>query len=214
MLAPEFAMLSPRPEAVATLALAVDLSPTCGHPDTHFTVTRLVGGAPQIICQPCFALVAHEDRAARLAAVPVDPHLECFSCGRLGSRLNADIGMGFCDACNEENEQRLLAAEASHAPAPDVVPDEVSPGVLYVGEKEAAFNRETLRRLGITRVLICCERLRAYHEPGPAEAGVRYHRLPLADSLAQGLSGYLPSAHAFIADGAIADPPQRTLVHW
>jgi hypothetical protein len=117
--------------------------------------------------------------------------------------------MGFCDACNLRNEQLLVAAEASHVPTP-VNPDELSPGVLYIGPKEAAFSRDTLRRFGITRVLICCERLLSYHDP--ETSGVRYHRLPLADSLSQGLSVYLPSALAFIAQGALVG--ERTLVHW
>jgi len=90
----------------------------------------------------------------------------------------------------------------------DVVPDEVTPGVLFIGSKESAANPATLARLGISRVLICCDSLRNYCEPS---AALLYHRLPLADSLAQGLTAFLPNALAFIAQGALKG--ERTLVH-
>ncbi len=63
------------------------------------------------------------------------------------------------------------------------------------------------------QVLVCCDSLPLYHPPQSAATpdGLRYHRLPLADSLAQGLGAYLPSALAFIARGALAGG--ATLVH-
>jgi surface protein len=78
----------------------------------------------------------------------------------------------------------------------------------WTNAKESAANSATLARLGISRVLICCDSLRAYHEPSES---LRYHRLPIADSLAQDLGRYVPTALAFIAQGALKG--QRTLVH-
>lgn len=191
------------------LAQAVDLSqPACGHP-AGFTVTRIVRGEPAIICQHCFEGVVVEDRAARLLATPVVAGLECLCGSSVDVRMNVDLGMGICDACRASSVQLLLQAEAKHVPRSDVVPEEVSPGVLFIGPKEAAFNRETLRRLGISHVLICCEVLPAYHHP--ADPTIRYHRLPLQDSLAQSLALYLPSALAFIAQAGLRG--ERCLVH-
>ena len=89
----------------------------------------------------------------------------------------------------------------------DVVPDEVLPGV-FIGPKEAAYNRETLRRLGITRVIICCDCIPAYHEEDPT---IFYLRIPIKDSLFQNLTAFLPTAMAFIAESS--EKGEGCLVH-
>jgi len=160
--------------------------------------------------------VRDADAAARLAGVPGAPAgAECFSCGGAsgGTKrviVHPDVGLPFCMACLEASKERERALERGRAMPQDVVPEEVLAGVLFIGPKEAQANRATLASMGITRVLVCCDSLPAYHPPGAA-SGLTFHRLPLADSLAQGLIAYLPSALAFIAQGAAQG--ERTLVH-
>ena len=86
-------------------------------------------------------------------------------------------------------------------PRLDVVPDEITPGV-FIGSKESAYNRDTLARLGISRIVVCCNALLEYHA---ADDTLRYHRLPMADSLDQHLLSYLDSALAFIAQVRTGD---------
>ena len=174
------------------------------------------GGPAAIICEACFSRVRDADAAARLAGVPsAPPGAECFGCGTASGGAtrvitHPDVELPFCLACIEASKERERALERGRAVPQDVVPEEVLAGVLYIGAKEAQANRATLASLGITRVLVCCDSLPAYHAPGAA-SGLTYHRLPLADSLAQGLRAYLPSALAFIAQGAARG--ERTLVH-
>ena len=122
--------------------------------------------------------------------------------------MHEDIALPVCDACVDDSRTQERANDAMRAVPLDVEPDEVVSGLLFIGAKESAANSATLARLGISRVLICCDSLRAYHEPSES---LRYHRLPIADSLAQDLGRYVPTALAFIAQGALKG--QRTLVH-
>lgn len=193
---------------ISTLA-SPSLTPTCGH-SSFFTVTRVApeGGAATVICEACFHAVRDSDTAARRAANPIIADA-CFSCGGgRGVRMNVDLDMPMCDACVDRSREKERTIEMTRTVPQDVVPDEVVPGVLFIGAKEAAANPATLARLGITRVLVCCDSLRNYCAPS---AALLYHRLPIADSLAQGLAGYLPNALAFIAQGALKG--ERTLVH-
>jgi large subunit ribosomal protein L40e len=196
----ELKSLAPCPFASAELA-NVDVNfdaPVCGHTQYNFTVTRLRRGKPTILCEMCFRDQLVEIRAERLAANPIDPSLQCLLCGGSEAvRMNVDMCVGVCDECENRNRQLLINAEKNHVPSLDVVPEEVSDGCVYIGPKEAQYNRSTLERLGITRLLICCEYLPAYHFP--QDRSLKYHRIPLQDSLAQGLPEYLPSALAFIA---------------
>jgi atypical dual specificity phosphatase len=182
-------------------------------------VTRVPpdGGPASIICEACFLRLREADASALLAALPslaAGADTDCFSCGCAAggsTRVirNIDTGLPFCMPCLKQSRAATLAFERDRKVPLDVVPDEVVPGVLFIGPQEAQANRATLAARGITRVLICCEYLPAYHEPGTS--GLRYHRLPLQDSLAQHLAAYLPSALAFIAQGAASG--ERTLVH-
>jgi hypothetical protein len=188
------------------------LVPTCGHFDALSTCTRVPrDGEATVICESCFANVRDTDAAARRATnAPISD--QCSLCGgaRYPSpvRMHEDIALPVCDACVDESRTQERANDAMRAVPLDVEPDEVVSGLLFIGAKESAANSATLARLGISRVLICCDSLRAYHEPSES---LRYHRLPIADSLAQDLGPYLPTALAFIAQGALKG--QRTLVH-
>lgn len=208
------------------LAKAMDFGhPHCGHVHVGFTVTRVADGVPTIICEHCFLAVRDEDRAGRLAQTPLDPSLACGLCGAAPARQNVDLGMGVCDGCLTENERLGGVADRAHLlkPRAAVAPDEVSPDMLFIGPKEAAYELEVLLARGIMQVLVCCDSLpaplhghAATAPTGPAEPAHRssrilFHRLPLADSLAQGLALYLPSALAFIAQGVLRGT--RTLVH-
>jgi len=105
------------------------------------------------------------------------------------------------------NTQALLQAEAVYVPKAEVAPQRLSPE-LWIGPKEAAWSREQLLTLGIGRVLVCCDSLQLYHS---TDSSLRYHRLPLKDSVTQDLTHYFEPALAFIAQGKLAGT--TTLVH-
>jgi protein-tyrosine phosphatase len=89
----------------------------------------------------------------------------------------------------------------------DIVPDEVVPG-LYIGAKESAANRKTLRDRNITRILVCGDALPQYHEN---DDSLVYLRFAIADSLAQNITEYIPYAMEFIKESL--DSGQSVLVH-
>jgi len=224
---------------IAALASAVATTvwdePSCGHVyevgSCRISVTRVApggDGSPAIICGACYEAVRSSDRIARRGLEPVLHDEPCFMCGLSEAvRRSADLGVGVCDACILQSAAAESAAELRRGASKAVDPDILVPGILYIGPKEAASSLEVLARHRISRVLVCCDSLTAHHTSAavtvsdhdapdaagkPAGGGgLRYHRLPLADSLAQGLGAYLPSALAFIAQGALAG--ERTLVH-
>jgi hypothetical protein len=209
---------------------AVFARPPCGHSPPHGTATRLppaaapTATAAEISCEACFRAVAVSDAEARLRArAPCPAGTACFLCGRGAAgavRAHPDLALPVCDACLLASAAQERALSAAHELRGGVVPDAVAwedaegvAGVLYIGPKEAAVDRATLDRLGITRVLVCCDSLRALHTepPGDGRPALIYHRLALADSVGQSLTPFLHSALAFIAQGALAG--ERTLVH-
>jgi hypothetical protein len=180
--------------------------PQCGHNDAMFTVTRLVNGTPTIICQNCYDFYAEEDRLAQLSPIVLHSCLFCDS--SVDVREDRDVGGHVCDQCRMENLRLLNIAERNRTPASDLLPDEMAPGV-FMGCKDCAYNLSGLKSKGITRVLICCAVLPAYHLD--TTDGIRYHRIPMHDSLAQNLASYLQSARAFIAQGLLEG--EGCLVH-
>ena len=94
----------------------------------------------------------------------------------------------------------------------DVVPDELVPGSVFIGPKEAAANPETLRARNIKRIIVCCSSIPLFlAKPGEDCEEVRYLRLTMADSLDQNLMHYLPHAFEFLEEGVRCG--ERTLVH-
>ena len=187
---------------VTNLGHKVDFSsPACGHVGCNFTATRMINDTPTVICESCFQLTLKEDQAARLSLSPCDENLECIMCSTHDEvRFHPDLKMGICDVCRAQNDKNEEMAECNRLPPENIVADLISP-LVYMGCKDSAYNLEGLQANGITRILICCERLPAYH---PSMASLTYHRIPLADSLAQNLMKYIPSAMAFIAQAVLA----------
>lgn len=201
-------MLSTQAEhsAIEALANLVNFTTVCGH-QANMTVTT--GNNYSIICSDCFEREIPESIFQRRNKIP-QIRDECFECQRTKLvRTNIDIGLNFCDECHDGIKSVEHSLEKLYVPRLDAVPDELSPGILYIGQKDCAYNRETLRNLGILRVLICCEFLPAYHYP--QDKSLFYHRIPIEDSLVQNLVEFLPSALAFIAQGALKG--EKVLVH-
>jgi atypical dual specificity phosphatase len=194
--------------AVARLSSQQDFSHlTCRHEDATFTVLRIESHSrPTLICAVCYLEVAQKDLDDSRS--PLTPG-QCGLCCRAGEvRRSLDLEMDICDICSEQNAVAQRKCDENYTPRPDIVPDKVLTGV-FIGSKDASFNRETLRSLGISNILICCDSLPAYHYPH--DPTMRYHRIPIKDSLFQSLEFYLPSALAFISQAIMRG--EGCLVH-
>lgn len=194
--------------ALARLSSLQDFSHlTCRHEDATFTVFRIdPHSRPTLICASCYSEVAQKDLDD--SRPPLTPG-QCGICCRTGQvRGSLDLEMDICDKCSEQNAIAQKKCDDKYTPRLDIIPDEVLTGV-FIGQKDAAFNRDTLRGLGISNILICCDSLPAYHYPH--DPTMRYHRIPIKDSLFQNLELYLPSALAFISQAVMRG--EGCLVH-
>ena len=83
--------------------------------------------------------------------------------GKVPVRLNVDMGGApICDLCVINSRLADMQTSANFVPTFEE-PNEVLPGVLYIGSKASQVSLEKLQSYGIKRVLICCNLLRAYH---------------------------------------------------
>ena len=164
-----------------------------------------------IISEDCYIRCRPIYEKLRREKVPISD-IGCLLCGERRARFNVDLNFGVCDSCVSLSNQQELAAQKSYnllnrAP---VLPDKIS-SHLYIGSKESSINFDVLESLGIKRILVCCSNLEEYFPGTDDDRKIRYHRLPLADSLDQNLLNYMPSALAFMADGERND--EKVLVH-
>ena len=201
--------LSASLDEIRFLAQAVDFTTTCGHSSLTTATLR----DQRIVCEDCYLLTQQEEMRRRRESAQICVGASCFQCeGTRNVRNNIDSGINLCDACYWEMFELDHRGNRSHlgGAAARVVPDEVSPNILYIGAKESASDREVLMERNITRVLVCGDFLPEYHhnQPGPP---LLYHRIPIEDSLTQSVVAFIPSAMAFIAQGALKG--EKTLVH-
>jgi hypothetical protein len=189
-------------------------SPCCGHKH-HGSYTVTFGSKGSIFCTDCYASMLADEEAGTEKRFGPPIHELCIICGEDNgcTRFDPDLGSGLCDGCRKRNDAEIKShedaqlLEARKGKLPAVEPDAVCPGI-YVGPKESAYDKETLRRLGITHILLCCTDLPAIHQD---DLSITYHRLAIRDSLTQDLLPYLPSARAFIT-AALSDKG-KVLVH-
>jgi len=172
---------------------------TCGHESPNFTVLRVSPSSEiTLICPACYADVAEDDVLA--SRPPLSPG-ECAFCERsVLVRMNIDFNMNICDECHIQDKKLQCAHAEAYRPRTDIIPDEVLQNV-FIGQKDSAYNRKTLRSLGISNILICCNSLPAYHFPD--DPTIKYHRIPIQDSMAQNIKPFLPSALAFISQAVL-----------
>ena len=192
-------------------------SAVCGHILNSTTaVPRVIesgsaGGSDiqiDIICEECFQKELPRIQAERIESIPQMYGADCFSCGRSDGivRNDINIGMPFCDTCrraSSELESRAESTVVQRAVNPDQLTDE-----LFIGPKEASVDKDILKSRGIYQILVCCSHLKEHHKD---DEEIKYHRLPMADSLDQNLLHYIPSAMEFIEQGKREG--RSTLVH-
>ena len=95
-------------------------------------------------------------------------------------------------SCPSPSDSVLTPDIDSH-PASRVLP------FLYLGNQQDAADLNTLRSLGVTRVLNVTSHLPGYHEA----CGITYKQLPASDSGHQNLKQYFEEAFDFIGESFI-----------
>lgn len=187
---------------------------TCPHPETWSTFSCPSLGEDdqvrtvKVICATCFE---EERQAAQILSLGAlsDSHF-CMDCGRNPARYNKSLMMSICDLCRADQGSNYLQF-TFHKIGKDKgqeFPNDIFEGRLFLGSQDSAANREAFSKLGISHVLVCGNGLSRFYED---ENFVRYHQLPIDDSLDQNLQIYLPSGVQFIED-AINDGG-NVLVH-
>jgi protein-tyrosine phosphatase len=173
---------------------------TCPHENTLHTATcpRSIDEGDvlemQIVCTECFKM--HEQKARALALQPLKEENTCMDCGRSPARYSSNLMLSMCDDCRSQQSQSFLSLSFLK-PKRKVheLPDNIYENRIFLGSQDAAANRDGLSELNITGVLVCGTGLQLYHQ---AENTIRYHLLPIDDSLDQNLAVYIPSSMEFI----------------
>lgn len=188
---------------------------SCPHVESKCTYScpRLVEGSEEVhetvvLCKECFT--AERQAAQLLSLAPNRPENYCMDCGTSPARYNKSLMMSMCDSCRAEQSSgffNLSFGRVSKGSGKEF-PDNIYEGKVFLGSQVAAANTASMERNNITHVLICGNGLSMYYAD---EGNIRYHQLPIDDSLDQNLLVYLPLALRFIDDAV--DSGQSVLVH-
>lgn len=184
-------------------SLMMSISINCPHTTTLSTFTCPSLGeddsvhSVKIICTTCFDLERQSAQLVSQGALS-DEHY-CMDCGRNPARYNKSLMMAMCDPCRLEQGSNFLQFSFGRVGKDKgrELPNDIFEGRLFLGCQDSAANRDAFTKYGISHVLVCGNGLQRFYED---ENSVRYHQLPIDDSLDQNLEIYLPSGVQFIED--------------
>lgn len=162
----------------------------------------------KIVCPACFDQERLSAQAVSLAPLS-DEHF-CMDCGRNPARYSSNLMMSMCDPCRSEQGNGFMQFQFRKISKNKgrEIPNDIYDGRLFLGSQESAANQEVFTRLNVTHVLVCGNGLTRFYED---ENAIRYHQLPIDDSLDQNLAIYLASGVQFIDDAI--DNGGNVLVH-
>lgn len=142
------------------------------------------------ICRDCF-----KGRGADEAILPIKPKKKCSDCNASPARRSGF--MYLCNKCraiqNSEFERRSYLTST-------VQPNEIIDGRIYLGSEASAANREFLDTHGITAILVYGSGLGMFYA-NTNDSGnmIKYHQLPIEDTIHQPLIPFLPACMEFIS---------------
>jgi len=151
------------------------------------------------ICDECYAKNKDKIDQEKRSSIKLQNDLKCILCDRAPSRFKRDWNAGCCDSCyfiNRTLEEKSVKNQVLIQN--DTIPDCVIDKQLYIGAKESARNILNLKKLGISRIVVCCHSIPFYLDYDPS---IQYLRLCMDDSLEQNLNDLIPFVFAFIEQG-------------
>jgi hypothetical protein len=185
---------------------AISLKCICEHEDTTCTVSCMIDpNVPdetklRIICEQCFNIDFGAISRIKLQRIGISPDLECGLCGNTPSRYNADLQFGVCDTCRDLHVRVYLEYQTnSEIPTEVEIANTILDNQLYLGSLRSTASKEILQQMGITAILNCADSIPEYHAQD-IDCFIRYHRLPMSDSLEEDIMLYLPSAMIFLEE--------------
>lgn len=150
----------------------------------------------QILCINCYK--DYEDNAKFLSLQPLREEYHCMDCNHSPARYSSNLRFSMCDNCRAQQTQSFLSLSFLKPKTKSKeLPDDIFENRVFLGSQVAASNREGLVSLQITSILVCGTGLQMSFQNDPC-LSIRYHLLPLEDSLDQNLIAYLPTAMKFI----------------
>ena len=123
----------------------------------------------------------------------MDEYNPCISCGKT-TNITVNL-MPFCNECKQTQTNQLRTFDDNKSkffPEIDKITD-----TLYLGNEDMGRDKDKLKELGITHILLCGSSLVDRH---PND--FKYKRLELDDSLEQNIKKYFAVAFKFI-DSAV-----------
>lgn len=168
----------------------------------------------EIVCESCFQNHAMNWARVEVSRSILNSELCCDECDASPARWFDDVDGGVCDNCRMglyEQERGFCSSYKCFTDYEVQIPDEIIPGLLYLGSINSACHELTLESCRIRHILICSSFLPAFHEDTKSSTQYVYHRLPLCDSTDEDLVRYLPQACQFIDNCVAQNEP--VLVH-
>lgn len=169
----------------------------CSHQDALVTVSwpRLAEKGKIVtttICRDCFRGRECEE-AILLGLGPLEPEKTCSDCNAKPARRSGF--MYLCNKCrsNQNNEFERRSNRTS-----TVEPNEIIEGRIFLGSEASAANRAFLDAHEITAVLVCGSGLGLFYANEPGNV-IKYHQLPIEDTIHQPLLPFLPASMKFIS---------------
>lgn len=154
------------------------------------------------MCEKCFDADFDGWSRREFERVPAHNSLHCEECGNTPARFSEDTESGMCDACaagRYEMEKGFMQSYGENELEADL-PDEIIPHQLLLGPMTSSIDADMLRILGVRNILVCGLFLPFFHDKATSSVDIRYHRLPISDSIDEDITRYLPSACQFIDD--------------
>lgn len=187
---------------------------TCSHKEVRETVcvaverghthesSSLDDNNVEIICEKCFLTNIHRWATNELGRFVMQDDLVCSECESTPSRWRDEYDGGLCDKCGIgafEMEQGFFSEFTEDSYPEREPPDEIVPR-LFLGSLNSASSLDMLKALQIKHILVCGSFLPIFHTHPEENWPIRYHRLPLADSVDEDIVRYLTSGCQFIDD--------------
>jgi hypothetical protein len=200
------------------MSVASILQCCCEHPHSSCTVTSflnpkdLLSQSERIICETCYNEDAEILHRIKLLDYPLIKEVICGICRCGPSSYIEELKMGLCEKCRNERIPVGYRGVQGVEKIPEFeeAGDTIVENQIYLGSVLSTANRRILKIMGITAILNCADVLPEYYAED-AELQIRYHRLPIADSVDEDLLIYLPSAMAFIEE--CLGQGRKVLVH-
>jgi protein tyrosine phosphatase len=148
-------------------------------------------GDTEILCEDCWV-----ERCLSHHSTPLCNDFDCTSCGIIPAREYKHFLASYCDECWKDLQKKHALAQMK---IPFLSEDfnEIVESKLYLGSRFSSCSYDSLVNHEVTSILVCGVSLPMYFKGRRGEQ-IRYHRLPIEDSVEESILSVLKDGVLFI----------------